>query len=57
MIRNFVYMRAATKTVVVMMHATIVKAWYGCKVYAPSKYAVTPGGGVKPGASGVVGCG
>ncbi len=41
--------RAATITVVTIMHATTVRAWYGCRVYGLVRFGVTPGGGGKPG--------
>lgn len=36
-------------TVVSIIHATVVSARYGCRVYGLSKSGVTPGGGGKPG--------
>ena len=49
MIRAFVYILAATKTVVVIMHPTIVKMRYGCNENGSEKVGRTLGGGVKPG--------
>ena len=35
--------------VVIITHATAVRARYGCKVYGLVKSGVTPGGGARPG--------
>ena len=49
MIRIFVYIRAATSKVVIIMHPTIVKIKYGVIEPGSVKVGTTLGGGVNPG--------